>query len=180
MKYEIEMMLESASDIGCGWASPPTTMSDWRMNMALECFLLHYRNLRAFLCPILQPPPKDDDILASDFLGKPTAEHVGDKTRIEDDKRRLDQMLAHLSYNRLTEFKAQGNIYWYTAKMVVAMILQLDVFLVAVPDHMKPWFPDRAKLAEHRVRMEGWVNQRTARAHTMADPVVYVSTSLPK
>jgi hypothetical protein len=160
VKYEIEMMLESASDIGCGWASLPTTLSDKRKNMALECFLLHYRNLRAFLCPSLQSPtpqskpPRDDDILASDFLGKPTWEDVGDKTKIGDDKQRLDQMLAHLSYNRLNEFKAKGNTYWYTARMAVAMLKEVYSFLAALPTYMKFWFPDQDTLAKERALME--------------------------
>jgi hypothetical protein len=46
VRYEIEMMIGSASDLEAVWASPPTTLADRHKNMALECFLLHYRNLR--------------------------------------------------------------------------------------------------------------------------------------
>jgi hypothetical protein len=176
VNYEIEMMVESASDIGGVWASPETTLADKHKNMALECFLLHYRNLRAFLCPSLQAPPKEDDILASDFLRKPKAEDVGNKNKIADYKQRLDQMLGHLSYNRHKEYKAQDKIYWYVAKMAVAMLHELDIFLDGIPDYMKPWFPERTMLAKKRVQMEGWALQPTARANSF-DPILHIALS---
>jgi len=164
------MMIESASDIGGVWASPPTTLADKQKNMALECFLLHYRNLRAFLCPLLQgPPPKPDDVVASDFLGRPQPEQVGDASKIGADKVRLDQMLAHLSYNRHKEYKAKGDIHWHVGKMAVAMLQQIDVFLGKIPDHMKPWFPERTMLAKRRAWLEGWADE--SRFTTTVGPV---------
>jgi hypothetical protein len=180
VKYEIEMMMEAASDIGSGWASPPTTPYDRHKYMSLECFLLHYRNLRAFLCPSMQKGgPKPDDVLASDFLGKPTQNDVGDATKIVEDKQRIDQMLSHLSYSRQKEFRAKSNIYWNVPKMAVAMLKEVDSFLAALPTYMKFWFPDQDTLAKERVLMEALAP--TARAHSMADTVVHISRyPLPK
>jgi hypothetical protein len=99
VSYEIRMLFYSAAKLG-GWhASPPTTLVDDAKNMALECFLLHFRNLRAFLCPLLQKV-YDDDILASDLLGESAARDIGDAAILSEDKERLDKMLAHLSYTR--------------------------------------------------------------------------------
>ena len=155
VKYEIDMMMMAADDMRLGiWGSPATALSDWRKNMALECFLLHYRNLRAFLVPLLQAGPHPDDILASDFLQKAAWVDVGDKTRLEIDKRRLDQMLQHLSYKRHNEFKSQGNTNWHVTRMLVLMLHELDKFLTAIPDHIRPWFPDQADLAKERALME--------------------------
>jgi hypothetical protein len=79
VKYEIRMLLYSSWHLGTGHGSPATMPAGDDKNMALESFLLHYRNLRAFLCPLLQNVV-DDDILASDFLGDTSATNVGDTT----------------------------------------------------------------------------------------------------
>src|SRR6516162_7282838 len=95
VSYEIEMLRFSAERLG-GWhSSPMTTPIGNEKNMALESFLLHFRNLRAFLCPSLQRCT-DDDVLASDFLGKYDGADVGDPNNVNVAKERLDKMLAHL------------------------------------------------------------------------------------
>jgi hypothetical protein len=175
VKYEIDMMIESACDVGAVWGSPPTTLADRQKNMTLECFLLHYRNLRAFLCPSLQAPPKRDDVVASDFLRLPTPDDAADPEKIRADKERLDQMLAHVSYNRYDEYKAKGNTDWYVGKMAAAILQELDVFLGRIPEYMRPWFPGRAMIAKRRSHFEDWANQSTAFAHTMSDPAVITS-----
>jgi len=167
--YEIRMMILSAHDVGCGMrGSPAITLEDWRVDMAMECCLLHYRNLRAFLWPSLQGKdwvPYVDDILATDFLKKPWQEEVGDKRKIGDDKERLDQMLCHLSYNRNNLFKDtdRKNRPWSTAKMVVAMLRELDTFLAKLPVHMKPWFPYRDTTEQYRAVLEQWAKNMPAR-----------------
>jgi len=172
IRYEIDMMIESVADIGAVWGSPPTTLADRQKNMTLECFLLHYRNLRAFLCPSLQAPPKGDDVTASDFLRLPTPDDIGEPKNVGTDKERLDRMLAHLSYSRYAEYKAKGNTDWYVAKMAVAMLRELDGFLARLSETMKPWFPERAVIAKRRVQFEDWATQSTAFAHTISYPVV--------
>lgn len=97
VKYEVRMLLYSSWHLGIGHGSPATMPYGDDKNIALESFLLHYRNLRAFLCPSLQSVG-DDDILATDFLGCTSATNVGDTNKLGTDKKRLDKMLAHLSY----------------------------------------------------------------------------------
>src|ERR1019366_5464716 len=99
VSYEIEMLFYSAGRLGARHASPQTTLSDNDKNSALECFLLHFRNLRAFLWPSLQPF-SDDDIIASDLLGELKARDVGDSAILSKHKNRLNKMLAHLTYSR--------------------------------------------------------------------------------
>jgi hypothetical protein len=65
--YEIETMLFAARGLWDGYTSPATPPEGRTYDVFLECFLLHYRNLRAFLCPSLQIV-FDTDVLAWDFL----------------------------------------------------------------------------------------------------------------
>src|SRR4051794_22806260 len=109
VSYEVRMLIEAASVIGGPWGSPMTTPEDSHKNMALDSFLLHYRNLRAFLCPSLQGVrPRADDVVGSDYLGNAESANVADAQKLADDKDRLDQMLAHLSYKRRKEYIATG------------------------------------------------------------------------
>lgn len=166
VRYEIEMLIESASDVGSVWASPSTTLADAHKNMALECFLLHFRNLRAFLCPSLQAPPRPDTVVASDFLRKSTPHDIGHPNKIRDDKERLDQMLAHISYNRHKKYITKGKMDWYVGRMAVAMIQQVEVFLDVLPDYMKPWFSERTMLSQKRCFFAAWANEPTTFAYT--------------
>jgi hypothetical protein len=149
--YEIQMMIESGQALEYGTvSSPPCFLAGAQKNMALESFLLHYRNLRAFLFPSLQLKPREDDVIAADFLGKESPDDVGDPSEVGQDKERLDKMLAHISYSRRKEYIAKDNIYWEVGKMAAAMLKQVGVFVCAVPEHMKPWFPDPTALAQAR------------------------------
>lgn len=47
VSYEIEMLMHAARYIGIGHGSPATTPIGNDKNMALESFLLHFRNLRS-------------------------------------------------------------------------------------------------------------------------------------
>jgi hypothetical protein len=179
VNYEIYMLFESASYVGAVWGSPLHTLSNEQATMALESFLLHFRNLRAFLCPSLQKaPPRPDDILGSDFLHKPDPEDVADPNNIGDDKERLDQMLAHLTYNRRKVYIASGNITWNVGKMAVAMLQELEDFLTRIPHRMKPWFIDHTVIAERKTWIQEWSGPARAFAHTMG-PVRDVRPSKP-
>jgi hypothetical protein len=63
VEYEIGMLIYTADHIGGEHSSPKSAPVGDPKNMALESFLLHFRNLRAFLCPSLQMPPKLEDIV---------------------------------------------------------------------------------------------------------------------
>jgi len=175
--YEIQMMIEAGELLAFGmWGSPATTLADTEENMALECFLLHYRNLRAFLCPSLQGEAREDDVIAADFLHKTTADDVGDASKIGADKARLDKMLAHISYSRRREFIGKCNTGWHVGEMATAMLSQIDVFLATIPEHMRVWLPDRSKLAEARELIERNAHRVSAFTHTISGPFVITVT----
>jgi hypothetical protein len=176
VNYEIQMLMAAASHLGGEWSSPRTTLEDAHRNMALECFLLHYRNLRAFLCPSLQRV-LPDDILGSDFLGKTSPEDVADPLVIGDDKERLDQMLAHLSYNRRTEYIAKCNYKWPVPKMGAAMLQEVDAFLQKLPERMKPWFVGRTNVQLETQRFQSWGTHSLLSTQILRPEVEWVSAS---
>jgi hypothetical protein len=152
VSYEIEMLIYCAAHIG-GWHSSPSSVPVGNpKNMALESFLLHYRNLRAFLCPSLQTL-SNTDIIASDFMGDPNAKDLADAGKLGVDKQRLDGMLSHLTYRR-AGYIAAGNQSWYVAAMLATMLLELEAFVSnSLPPVMRSWFPSALTLAQHRTRL---------------------------
>jgi hypothetical protein len=149
VKYEVAMLLYAAEHLGGFHSSPMATPTGTEKNMALESFLLHVRNLRAFLYPSLQPVG-NDDVVASDFLGERWARDIGDDPGVlASDKQRLNRMLAHLSYSR-EEFIAAGDHGWEVAQMAVAILQQMDAFLAKLSERAASWFPSRRFLSEHQ------------------------------
>lgn len=65
------------------------------VNMALESFLIHARNIRDFFASRGNP----DDVLARDFLGRPTRVRLS-LLRSPKIRRRLNKRIAHISYSR--------------------------------------------------------------------------------
>lgn len=139
VKYEIEMLTHCTEYLSAEYASPPDPLATHDKNMALETFLMHYRNLRAFLCPNLQRVA-EDDIIASDFLKEPAARDIADASKFKLDKERLDGMLSHLTYRRVGYIAASNNL-WSVSDMVRAMLLELQAFIGALPSAMASWFP---------------------------------------
>jgi hypothetical protein len=139
VNYEVKMLFYSASRIG-GWhASPPEPAVSEEQHMALESFLLHYRNLRGFLCPNHQRL-EDTDIIGSDFTKQPDAQDLGDWDKLRVDKDRIDEMLSHLTYLR-DEHISKGNYRWEVEEMLVSMKGELKVFFDALPNSARAWFP---------------------------------------
>ena len=129
VSYEIEMLIFAGSELG-GWHSSPMCPPEKaQANMALESFLLHFRNLRDFLCP-----PKnwtDGDVFASHFLGKDELLAAGNRKILGRDKVRLDKMLVHLSYTRKS-FIASGGHGWPVARMSIDILDEIEKFLVSL------------------------------------------------
>jgi hypothetical protein len=144
----------SSQELGGYHSSPITTPEGNRKNVMLEAFLLHYRNLRAFLCPSIQAH-SDDDIVASDFLGIGEASDVADATKLKADKTKIDGMLAHLTYRR-AEYIRRGVGGWDVAGMTVTLLEQLERFLEQLPDNLKAWFPSAHDISESRQRAENF------------------------
>ena len=150
------MLLYTARDLGSRYWSPPSGLSVPEQNIALESFLLHFRNLRAFLCPSLQTTG-DDDAIASDFLGRTVATDVGDAVILSAGKQRLDRMLAHLSYSR-EKYIAAGDGGWRVAQMTVDLLKQLEAFLAQLPPQTAGMFPRADYLSAHRMVFERSAN----------------------
>jgi hypothetical protein len=156
VSYEIDMLGFSAEHLG-GWhSSPMTNPVGNEKNMALESFLLHFRNLRAFLCPSSQ---RDDDVLASDFIGMYDGSDVADRDKLNVDKERLDKMLAHVSYSRPDYIEA-GDHGWDSSVMLILILSELRKFLVRLPEQQRPWFPAGESLNEWQHWAQGEVDQR--------------------
>jgi len=143
VKYEIAMLVFSAEHLHGEHSSPPTLPPEDLRNMALESFLLHFRNLRASLCPSLQNTT-DDDVCASDFLDEPVEKDLGNADRFAVDKVRLDRMLAHLSYSR-DQYIETGEHMWHTSEMLITMIEELRGFVDLLSKERRAWFPEELK-----------------------------------
>jgi hypothetical protein len=143
VKYEIVMLVFSADHLEGGHSSPATRPSGDPRNMALDSFLLHFRNLRAFLCPLLQKT-SDDDVCAGDFLNEPAEKNLGNARRLAGDKVRLDKMLAHLSYSR-DRYIETGEHMWHSPEMLITMMEELGGFLDLLSKERRAWFPEELK-----------------------------------
>jgi len=127
--------------------------------MALESFLLHFRNLRAFLCPSLQNNCSDD-ILASDFLEESEVFDVVDKTNFSREKVRLDKMLAHLSYT--SEHYIETQAYdWPVPRMLVEVLEQLEVFVRMLSPEIRAWFPSNDEISNNKLAASSFLERPT-------------------
>jgi hypothetical protein len=156
VRYEILMLIYSANHLSC-WQSSPPSPTGYAANMALESFLIHFRNLRAFLCPSLQRCSADD-VLASDFLGKDTATDLGDSIKLGDHQERLNKMLAHLSYSR-NDYIQASDYAWNIGGMSVVILSELQRFLTLLPEGQATWFPSVASLAGVQAVMQAEVDK---------------------
>lgn len=140
VRYELDMLVCSALYISDGFSSPA---DDATKNIALEAFLLHYRNLRAFLCPSLQKTSLDD-VIASDFMGHLKPEDVGNPADLGLDKDRIDKLLAHISYER-ARYDAAGAKSWNPHVMVRRIQEDMAKFFLRLPPERRPWFRVRVE-----------------------------------
>lgn len=65
------------------------------VNIALEAFLIHARNIRDFF----RPKGRHNDVLARDFLSPPPRVRLS-RLRNRRLKQRLDRAIAHLTFSR--------------------------------------------------------------------------------
>lgn len=135
------MLVYTALVLGAGYASPPTRLTEQQKNAALESFLLHFRNLRDFMC--VARFWDDHDLFASDFLGFDRPVDVADRETIaptaESDK--VNVMLSHLSRLR-NDYIEAPDTNWPTAEMAVRILAAfLKNFLGRVNGQARTWFP---------------------------------------
>lgn len=115
--------------------------------MALESFLVHYRNVRDFLFPLestKNPDPTKqvayeralDSVIAADFNPTGwTCESKDWKGVVPNERNRINQQLAHISYSR-----SQHDPNWPMAEMKSALMEQFERFLKSLPDERKAYF----------------------------------------
>jgi hypothetical protein len=145
-----------------GFSSPA---EDDTANMALESFLLHFRNLRAFLCPSLQKPRRDD-VIASDFLGSPKAEDQANPKVLGRRKRKIDKLLAHISYSR-EGYVRRGAKSWPGPRMLGDVRAALRQFLDRLPPERRDWFIKDLQVQEAMSAPEGKASAETGCTSTV-------------
>ena len=168
VSYEIRILIFSAEDVGGCHGSPVITPDGDYKNMALESFLLHFRNLRDFLCPsLLNGHHKDDDAFASDFIDKFDISDVGNPTKFpEEEQKKLNKMLAHISDERVRYIEAR-DYNWDTSEILVRVLGEMRRFVESLAENRRGWFPSIADLkgAENdalaRIEMSGPVSNST-------------------
>lgn len=138
IQYEFRMLQEAVAYIlsSAPVASPLRDEAAY----ALESFLLHYRNLRAFLCPSLQSI-REDDVIASDYLDKTEAEDIGAPSDLGIDQKRIDQLLAHISYARAA-YARSGDMKWCPQVMATRIETAMKEFLQRLPPERRRWFEE--------------------------------------
>src|SRR5262249_8965729 len=143
-------------------------------DVLLESFLLHFRNLRALLCP--RAPVKDDDIVGTDFLREDQSRDIGDWNVLGLDKERLDKMLAHLTYSR-QEYIEEAKDRWPVPRMLRLMLEQIQTFLNMLSSNERAWFPDAEWIAS-KVSLATYRDERTGRTFSTTSPSVLTTTTL--
>ncbi len=121
--------------------SPPSDPNEqqFQRNIHLAAFLIHARNLRAFLFPPPPPAPKPkpDDVLAKHFLPD-WAEKVEDWCPyFHKHRERLNKSLAHISYKRI-EYEA--NKLWECGTIHKELIDAWNEFLGKLTTEEQDWF----------------------------------------
>ena len=107
----------------------------------MTAFLVHARNLRAFLFPPPPPAPRPrpDDVLAKHFLPE-WAEKVEDWCpHFLEHRERLNKSLAHISYKRI-EYEA--NKGWDCGTIYNELTDAWDAFWSRLTPEEQDWFTE--------------------------------------
>lgn len=129
--YELWMLNESAKR----WSNASDPIVH---NIAIEAFLVHFRNLRDFFYPPLgawTDPKGADDVVAFDYC------ESWDKTAkdwqevVPSEKDRINKQLAHISYTRPTL-----DPKWPISQMCTAIRTSLSEFVDTLSVERQKWF----------------------------------------
>jgi len=147
VRYELMMLRASTRYLN---SIKPCYAADRTLyNMAVESFLLHYRNLRAFVCPAIQST-RADDVIASDFTGAPNPEAFGDRRSLERDKERINKLLTHISYARAA-YESSGDKKWPHQEMEARIDRAMEEFLARLGAERRGWFEaERVNVAQDK------------------------------
>jgi len=104
-------------------------------NMAIECFLIHFRNLREFLYPNAKVRRDSDNVIAFDYDSRWLKTENDWKECSDNERSRINKLLAHISYSR-------GELHprWPTGRMRQCMMQRLAEFIVSLPPERQEWF----------------------------------------
>ncbi len=171
VRYEIATMLFAARCLWDGYSSPASFPDGRTCDVFLESFLLHYRNLRDFLCPNLtEKGPPRDNVLASDFLDSEAPQHTSAPTMLCTDRTRINKLLAHISYTR-KKYKSEGDDKWLIHTMCREMVAGLSEFLTrlaAFAPERRAWFYTFEILNRPLVAPDGVAYRATSRREFQA------------
>ena len=104
-------------------------------NVLLASFLIHARNVRAFLFP--PPRPKPDDVLAQQFLPEWDEKVEKRCPYLDANRERLNKSLAHISYKRI-EYEPKKE--WKYLEIHKEITDAWDDFFSRLPEEKREWF----------------------------------------
>lgn len=114
-------------------------------NIAIESFLIHYRNVRDFLFPtksIKEPHHKNrgyqealDTVIAYDFNQDWNCEATNWSEIVSNERERINKQLSHLSYSRPKYDKS-----WPWQAMRNALMKEFERFLKTLPKEKQQLF----------------------------------------
>jgi len=115
LAYEWDMARKAAALLARAHAADNQDL----VNLFLEAFLLHARNIRDFLAWSNNP----NDVIASDFVGRPVRVRMP-LLRSRKVRARLNKRIAHLSYSR-----SRLGRHWNVGVLVAEIDTAMDAFL---------------------------------------------------
>ncbi len=124
--YERKMLNEAAAH-----CAEPTLALRF---MAIESFLIHFRNLRDFLCPDVKTKNDPDNVIASDYDPRWLKTRDDWTPCSNGEQSRINKMLAHISYSRDLGHR------WRIKTMRQHMMRCLAEFIRSLPTERQEWF----------------------------------------
>jgi hypothetical protein len=141
--YEVVMMEESLKRWRSLQKEGRAREEELAHNRAIECFLLHYRNLRDFFYPsqsVWTNPDWFDNAVAWDFDTRWRLSSQDWKECTEREKERINKLLTHVSYSRA----GLSHDWSKMPEMQKAILAALDQLVGMLPEDRKKWFVDLA------------------------------------
>ncbi len=103
--------------------------------MAIECFLIHFRNLRDFLYPDADSADNRDNVIARDYDSGWLKTDSDWKPCSRNERNRINKLLAHISYSR-----RHLDHSWPIQAMWQQMMQRLAGFIRSLPAERREWF----------------------------------------
>lgn len=114
------------------------TLPGFEHNIAIETFLVHFRNVRDFLYPVTDSWLNDryvDDVIAFDFCSDWLSVADDWKECSANERDRVNKLLAHISYSR-----PELDHKWPVTDMLPAIRKSFAAFVSTLPSERKTWF----------------------------------------